>query len=413
MSIPPEVLAKILDGPAQKSPDGVYQFDDPPNHNATGLIAVGFFVAIATTVVLLRAYSRLFCSRKVWGFLHTYGCPDTTPGHHYGERLELRSPQVNFLGAFICLVLLAESPGLWVHLWDMRVRDVEPYIKKTFAFVTFYGLTMIFGKAAVLVEWVHIFVPSGRNLFFWISYAVICMNGMLYVAAIIATWFTCIPQSKAWRDWEPGHCFERKKMDETVIVFNLCFDLTILLLPQRVIWKLNTTQRHKLGVALVFSVGLLACVCAAGRVHATFNQNYDDDATYHSVVVEIWSLAEGTCVLMIFCLTAVPKIFRGENHLITKIAHSVRSWTRMPWGSREGSRHSSPQESQKSGEAVYRRMKDIPLADLEAAKSKPNPNEDPKGIIKTNEFSTQEAHNTDSSALFQDQHPWINTTQSQ
>ncbi|KAK7967306.1 uncharacterized protein PG986_001583 [Apiospora aurea] len=411
MSLPPEVLAQILAGPAQKSPDGVYQLDNPPNHNASGLVAIGFFVAIATTAVLLRAYSRLLCSRKI--------------------RIE---DGRNFLGAFVCLVLLAESPGLWVHLWDVRVRDVEPHIKvwidyggdnmtkkylgianrrqKTFAFVTFYGLTMIFGKAAVLVEWVHIFVPSGRNLFFWISYAVISMNGMLYVAAIIATWYICIPQSKAWRDWEPGHCFERKKMDETVIVFNLCFDLTILLLPQGVIWKLNTTQRHKLGVALVFSVGLLACVCAAGRVHATFNQNYDDDATYHSVVVELWSLAEGTCVLMIFCLTSVPKIFRAENHLITKIAHSVRSWTRMPWGSREGSRRSSPRESQKSGEAAYRRMREeIPLADLEAAKVKPNG--EPRGIIKTNEFSTQEAHNTDSSALFQDQHPWITTTQSQ
>lgn len=65
MSIQPERLAHILDGPAETSPDGVYHLDNPPNRNVLGLVAAGVFITIATAVVMLRVYSRLSCSIKL------------------------------------------------------------------------------------------------------------------------------------------------------------------------------------------------------------------------------------------------------------------------------------------------------------------------------------------------------------
>ena len=65
MSILPERLPHTLDGPAQASPDGVHRFDPAPNRNACGLAAASVCLAIATVMVMLRAYSRLFCSRKL------------------------------------------------------------------------------------------------------------------------------------------------------------------------------------------------------------------------------------------------------------------------------------------------------------------------------------------------------------
>ncbi|KAK6833095.1 hypothetical protein PG987_007789 [Apiospora arundinis] len=144
MSILPEWLPQISDGPAQKSPDGIYQFDNPPNNDACGLAAAS----------------------------------------------------ITFLGAFISVVLLSQSPGLWVHLWNIRVRDLESFIKKQLVFDTCYSLTMIFVKAAVLVEWARMFVPAGRDLFFWTCYTTLSTNGLLYVAAIIAGWLTCTPPTQ-------------------------------------------------------------------------------------------------------------------------------------------------------------------------------------------------------------------------
>ncbi|KAK8857030.1 hypothetical protein PGQ11_012942 [Apiospora arundinis] len=319
-------------------------------------------------VMMLRAYSRLYCSRRL-------GIEDALGLVGY----------ITFLGAFISVVLLSQSPGLWVHLWNIRVRDLESFIKKQLVFDTCYSLTMIFVKAAVLVEWARMFVPAGRDLFFWTCYTTLSTNGLLYVAAIIAGWLTCTPQRKLWRPWEAGHCIGRKKLDGTVVVLNLVFDLVILFLPQRVIWKLHTTQRHKLGIAFLLSVGVLACVSAAGRVYATFTLSYDSETGYHqSAVSQLWGLAEGTCVLMVFCLSSGPKIFNRKSHLVTE---------------------SSARSDQKPGDSVYRRMEDLPLADRAAIKVRPNG--EFNGIIKTKEFSTHETPNTSDSALFRDQHPWM------
>ncbi|KAK8113161.1 hypothetical protein PG984_013687 [Apiospora sp. TS-2023a] len=315
MSNQPDGLSRILDGPVETSPDGVYHLDNP----------------------LIATYSGL-------------------------------SPPA-------CL---------WVHSWNIRVRNLEPLIKKQLAFDTCYGLTMIFFKAAILVEWTHRFVPSGRNLFSWACYVVLFINGLLFVADITAKWMACSPRHKIWRPWEAGRCFDWKKMEETVSVLDLFFNLVILLLPQRIVWKQHSTQSHKLCVSLVFFTGLSACACAAGRVCATFSMRYDNDASYHSTSAQLCGLAEGTCILMVFCLAAASNVCQGEKHLISD---------------------TSSRASQRSGASLFRRIRALPQADREAARIKPNGQFD--GIIKTKEFFTHETPNTDDAALFEDQHPWI------
>lgn len=43
----------------------------------------------------------------------------------------------------------------------------------------------------------------------------------------------------------------------TIAVYNLFSDICILLVPQRIIWRLNMSLERKLGMALIFAVGLL------------------------------------------------------------------------------------------------------------------------------------------------------------
>jgi hypothetical protein len=65
VAISPEQLKYILNQPAQESPDGVYYLNNPPNKNLQGLIPAIICVAIGTIIVLLRAYSKLACTRRV------------------------------------------------------------------------------------------------------------------------------------------------------------------------------------------------------------------------------------------------------------------------------------------------------------------------------------------------------------
>ncbi len=114
-------------------------------------------------------------------------------------------------------------------------------------------------KAAILLEWIRIFVPPGtRNLFFWTSTILIGLHTTFYIAWVITENLSCIPHRRIWDLTIPhGKCIDVRLIYLPVAAINLFADIIILLLPQRTIWTLHMTIKKKIGVALVFAIGIL------------------------------------------------------------------------------------------------------------------------------------------------------------
>lgn len=73
-----------------------------------------------------------------------------------------------------------------------------------------------------------------------------------------------------------------------------------------------------------------ACVCAAGRVYSTATLDYLGDVTYGVSKTSIWAMAENTCVLIVFCMPAIPKAFSGiDLKRVMGVLSSLSSWTRL------------------------------------------------------------------------------------
>jgi hypothetical protein len=85
----------------------------------------------------------------------------------------------------------------------------------------------------------------------------ILANVLFYGAALVTCFVECVPIERFWEIWRPGHCFNRKARDLTTGGINIAQDVFILVLPQRVIWSLNMTGARKVGMSIMFSVGLL------------------------------------------------------------------------------------------------------------------------------------------------------------
>lgn len=117
---------------------------------------------------------------------------------------------------------------------------------------------LLFSKTAILLEWVHIFVPMGtRNTFYWSAWVMMVANILVYGSAVITQLAGCQPLQRQWNFWLPGHCIDRKARTLVNLSFNLITDIMILLLPQPVIWKLHMTRSRKNGVVVAFSLGCL------------------------------------------------------------------------------------------------------------------------------------------------------------
>jgi hypothetical protein len=138
VAIPPELLAKYLNGPSSPPPLGIVpHLDDPPNRNSLGL-AIGIICMIVSSVALvLRIYSRVFVVKRVHpedGEL-PFSCGEkiqnSNPTLGFGlaafvSLLACAMPfvsdlhQVAFIGMIWCFFHFHYHVGFFVHQWDVR-----------------------------------------------------------------------------------------------------------------------------------------------------------------------------------------------------------------------------------------------------------------------------------------------------
>ena len=143
-----------------------------------------------------------------------------------------------------------------LHLGALRI--VLTVWQLIYVGTTLYATTMMVMKSSILKEWIRIFVTRGRHgPFYWTCYALIFVTVMFNSSVIIATSVSCSPRVKIWDKTIQGHCIDPKITLIISAVINVILDLFILLLPQRIIWSLHTTKKKKVGVSLVFTMGVL------------------------------------------------------------------------------------------------------------------------------------------------------------
>lgn len=122
-----------------------------------------------------------------------------------------------------------------------------------------YAVTVMLVKAAILQEWRRIFLPLGtKNTFYYTCYALMVFNILFYSASVIAICLQCTPYARIWdKTITEGSCISTTTLEIAGAVINLASDLIVLILPQKTIWRLQMSMRNKIGVSVVFAVGIL------------------------------------------------------------------------------------------------------------------------------------------------------------
>ncbi|RYP18927.1 hypothetical protein DL765_003605 [Monosporascus sp. GIB2] len=291
---------------------------------------------------------------------------------------------------------------------------------------SFYSVTIGCLKVAILLEWMRTFSPIGvRGYFYWSCHALLWINALFYLSALIAGNLSCIPHQKIWNMTMSGRCINRKVLDTATSALNITSHLFILSLPQTVIWKLKMTKAKKIGISLVFAIGILATISAACRLAATVRYLRSPDSTYFVSGMALWCIAEQTTAILVFCIPALPKMFR-DSTLLSKIRSSFRTWSGLSTrrsGKGEGSSWTPDPKQQLPN---YRKIVDengVPLDNLESraarafgsAEQLRSPSDDvpkaavhPEGIIRTTRFEAREEHCEDGTPADQQtsRFPW-------
>ncbi|KAI0965589.1 hypothetical protein F4678DRAFT_485233 [Xylaria arbuscula] len=302
-SFSPEDQEKILNGPALTPPPGVEpNFDDSQRWKSFGILFANTIIMAGILVLILfRVYTKILCLKKV----------------HIEDYLILPA-FLSYGGSVYCETYMLQHGGLFVHQWNVRLKYLGTIQFFLHVGANLCATSIMTLKAAILLDWIRIFVPRGtRNYFYWIGTIVLVLHTTFCAAWIIAENLSCTPHRKIWdiTVWQ-GRCIDLKLLYVPVAAINLLADIIILILPQRTIWTLHMSTRKKFGVASLFTLGILACIAAAVRLYVTFIFWKSQDVTFRQAAMYFWALVEMTCLFFVYCAPCIPRAIADKGQAL-------------------------------------------------------------------------------------------------
>lgn len=120
-----------------------------------------------------------------------------------------------------------------------------------------YSLTIMCTKLTILLLYRRVFLPQRWSAFDVVVRFLMLIICLFYVSNTAAKIWECTPRPRIWDKSIQGTCIDISRLLNTSGLFNLTTDILILLVPVKSVWKLNMDTRRKVGIVLLFTVGLM------------------------------------------------------------------------------------------------------------------------------------------------------------
>ncbi|KAK9413399.1 putative G-protein coupled receptors family 1 profile domain-containing protein [Seiridium unicorne] len=310
----PEEIEILLSGPALEPPPGsIVEFVDPPGYRATSTAVPAACLTIATLAIVMLMYTRLLIFRKV----------------NFSDFSVLIAWGV-YVG-YIAIMCLAAAVAPGVHQWNIQLRKLPSFLYYVHVSSVMYGVCIYFIKLSILLQYIHVFLPLKKPpVIYWSAIFLIISNFTFYLASTFLEIFSCQPIAKSWDPLiTDGHCIDILALNVAASTINTVSDITILILPQLVIWRLNVSLKRKLEISIIFLIAIFACVASAIRLVYTVQLQHSPDITYYTWFCGLWSIPEMACGIVVACLPVSKGFINSlsQNKAISGIASSLRKLT--------------------------------------------------------------------------------------
>lgn len=209
-------------------------------------------------------------------------------------------------------------------------------------------------KFSILHLYVQVFTTRG---FRKLAYAMMVVVASFMLSLILSQFPICRPFAKNWEPLLAGTCGDSIKTVIGVSVVNVCVDLTIIVLPMPILWRLQMATKRKVALSAIFGLGTMyvessrlvastqaiyfniftlisdtqiprrnsICVITILRVVAAVQFNMLD-FTYDLAKLAIWTDLEPTLGMINACLPvmqpALRRVFGTDNKIVSRTATS-------------------------------------------------------------------------------------------
>ncbi len=117
-----------------------------------------------------------------------------------------------------------------------------------------YSIALFLTKVSILLLYIRLFPGEKFVKACWIT---ILVMGAFLFWTIFGFMFLCSPVKFFWNKSIEGHCFDSRWVYFTNAPFNILTDFVLFGLPFRILLGLQLPNRQKIGLILLFGVGLV------------------------------------------------------------------------------------------------------------------------------------------------------------
>lgn len=162
------------------------------------------------------------------------------------------------------LLTCVVQTGLGRDVWTLPFSDITKMLKYYWICELLYITLTWLIRIAFVLYFLRIFPDQSFRRTVW-TFIAIYLSAT--VACVLAVAFICTPVSFLWTGWDgehSGNCRDHHAVVTTQAALTIVADLVTFALPLSQIWRLPMSLKKKIGVALMFSVGIVyVCKSAA------------------------------------------------------------------------------------------------------------------------------------------------------
>ncbi|OHW92654.1 CFEM domain-containing protein-like protein [Colletotrichum incanum] len=215
---------------------------------------------------------------------------------------------------FIVFVALGQLAG-WVafgeDIWMVQPDELTFGLKIFFIDESFYLTCLGLTKISVLFFYLRIFPNKS---FRHATYAAMAYIASSTTIMLFMQIFQCIPFSYNWDGWKgdfgPHHCLNINVLAFVAGGLSISHDIIILFLPIPLLWHLHMGLRSKVGIFIMFSLGIFILITSCVRLRYITLFTRSLNPTWDFTDPLIWSGIEVSVSMIIVCLPAMRILFK-------------------------------------------------------------------------------------------------------
>ncbi|KAK9770599.1 hypothetical protein AB5N19_11420 [Seiridium cardinale] len=223
---------------------------------------------------------------------------------------------------------LFAARGLGRDLWMVAFDDITFVLEMYYYSEILYLVVVFLTKISICCFYLRVFPKRALRIR---VYTVIGLTVASACAFIPITIFQCTPIPGAWLKWDGTYEAECRDVMVQALwgaIVSIALDVATIMLPMTELWGLKLSLRRKIGVMLMFAVGLFVVVVQVLRIVFLLKFSSTSNFTRDYTATSVWSNVEVYVGIMCACFPHIrtllthfaPRVFattKGEKSSVS------------------------------------------------------------------------------------------------